>query len=86
MSSEDRIRQLREGVPVRTPDHPTKSHMVKYDGKLIRFGEQGAEGSPPKEGESDSYRARREAWFARHQKNIDKGPTSAAYWAAKVKW
>lgn len=32
--------------PRRTPDHPTKSHVVKacYDGneKIIRFGEQGA--------------------------------------------
>lgn len=70
-----------------------KSHVVKacYDGapqggKLIRFGQKGVKGSPPKEGESESYKARREAWFARHKKNIDKGPSSAAYWAAKTKW
>jgi hypothetical protein len=86
MSSEDNIRSLREGVPARTPNHPTKSHMVKYDGKLIRFGEQGAEGSPKKDGESAEYRARREAWYARHKENIAKGPSSPAYWAAKVKW
>jgi hypothetical protein len=73
------------------PDvHNGKSHVVKacYGGheKLIRFGQAGVKGSPPKEGESEAYRKRREAFFARHKKNIDKGPSSAAYWAAKVKW
>lgn len=82
----DKIRRLKEDVPVRTPNHPTKSHMVKHNGKIIRFGEQGVSGSPKKDGESESYRKRREAWFARHKKNIAKGPSSAAYWAAKVKW
>jgi hypothetical protein len=66
------------------------SHVVKacYDGqeKLIRFGQAGVEGSPKKEGESESYKARREAFKARHAKNIAKGPSSAAYWANKVKW
>ena len=77
--------------PKRTPDHPTKSHAVvaKDDGpleKLIRFGQQGVSGSPKKKGESSEYRARREAFKARHAKNIDKGKMSAAYWADKVKW
>ena len=67
-----------------------KSHVVKacFDGKqkLIHFGSKGVKGSPKKEGESEAYKARREAWFARHRKNIDRGPSSAAYWAAKVKW
>lgn len=76
--------------PKRTPNHPTKSHAVlAKDGgkeKLIRFGQQGVQGSPKKEGESSSYRARREAFQARHAKNIAKGKLSAAYWANKVKW
>jgi hypothetical protein len=76
--------------PKRTPGHATKSHVVvAKDGdtvRLIRFGQQGVSGSPKKEGESESYRKRREAFKARHASNIDKGPLSAAYWADKVKW
>jgi len=76
--------------PKRTPNHPTKSHVVvaKVGEKVktIRFGQQGVSGSPKKEGESSSYRARREAFKARHAKNIAKGKMSAAYWADKVKW
>lgn len=76
--------------PKRTPSHPTKSHVVvAKDGeqvKTIRFGQQGVSGSPHKEGESDSYRKRRESFKARHASNIRKGPMSAAYWADKVKW
>jgi hypothetical protein len=76
--------------PKRTPSHPTKSHavLVKEGSKvrLIRFGEQGTQGSPKKEGESESYRNRRESFKARHAKDIAKGPLSAAYWANKVKW
>ncbi len=76
--------------PKRTPDHPTKSHIVvAKEGnqvKTIRFGQQGVKGSPKKEGESDSYRKRRRAFVARHAKNIKKGKMSAAYWANDVKW
>lgn len=76
--------------PKRTPDHPTKSHIVvaKEGGKTktIRFGQQGVSGSPKKQGESESYRKRRESFKARHAKNIAKGKMSAAYWADKVKW
>jgi hypothetical protein len=77
--------------PQRTPNHPTKSHIVKtmVDGKekIIRFGEQGAEtAGKPKEGESDRMKAKRDSFKARHAKNIAKGPSSAAYWANKVKW
>jgi hypothetical protein len=76
--------------PKRTPSHPTKSHVVvAKEGdqvKTIRFGQQGVSGSPRKEGESASYRARREAFKARHASNIRKGKMSAAYWADKVKW
>ena len=76
--------------PRRTPNHPTKSHVVKAcEGgkeKIIRFGQQGVQGSPHKEGESEAYRKRRESFKARHAKNIAKGKMSAAYWADKVKW
>jgi hypothetical protein len=76
--------------PKRTPDHKTKSHVVKAcengKEKLIRFGQQGVKGSPKKEGESEKDRKRREAFKARHAENIKKGKMSAAYWANKEKW
>lgn len=76
--------------PKRTPDHPTKSHVVlAKEGdrvKTIRFGQQGVKGSPKKSGESASYRKRRESFKARHSSNIAKGKMSAAYWADKEKW
>jgi hypothetical protein len=76
--------------PKRTPGHATKSHIVVAKSgtqvKTIRFGQQGVSGSPKKDGESDSYRKRREAFKARHAGNIAKGKMSAAYWADKVKW
>ena len=78
-------------APKRTPNHPTKSHVVKacYDGteKVIRFGEQGAKtAGKPKTGESQAMKDKRDSFKARHAKNIAKGPSSAAYWANKVKW
>jgi hypothetical protein len=76
--------------PKRTPSHPTKSHVVlAKEGdktKVIRFGQQGVSGSPKKEGESASYRKRRESFKARHASNIKKGKMSAAWWASNVKW
>lgn len=76
--------------PKRTPNHPTKSHVVVAKSgdqvKTIRFGQQGVSGSPKKVGESESYRKRRESFKARHAGNIAKGKMSAAYWADKVKW
>jgi hypothetical protein len=68
-----------------------KSHVVKAcEGgkeKLIRFGQRGVKGSPKKEGESESYRKRREAFNARHAGYIQKGgKMSGSYWAKKVKW
>ena len=75
--------QMECNKPHATPDHPTKSHVVKAceDGKekVIRFGQQGVKGSP-------DGTARNEAFKARHAKNIAKGKMSAAYWANKVKW
>lgn len=74
----------------RAQSHGNKSHVVKAceGGKerIIRFGQKGVKGSPKKEGESESYRKRREAFKARHAKNIAKGKMSAAYWANRVKW
>lgn len=79
--------------PRATPSHPKSSHIVKAcypgapeGGKVIRFGQQGVKGSPKKEGESEAYRKRREAFKARHAKNIAKGKSSAAWWANSVKW
>ena len=49
----------------RTPNHPTKSHMVLAKvgkkTKLIRFGQQGVKGSPPKKNESKNSNVRN--WF-----------------------
>jgi hypothetical protein len=76
--------------PKRTPSHPTKSHAVlAKEGetvKLIRFGQQGVSGSPPRKGESDADKARRASFKARHASNIARGKMSPAFWADKVKW
>jgi hypothetical protein len=75
--------------PKKTPNHPTKSHVVvAKEGdkvKTIRFGQQGVSGagSNPK---TDAEKARRKSFKARHAKNISKGKMSAAYWASKTKW
>jgi|TARA_X000001382_G_scaffold127207_1_gene114763 hypothetical protein len=77
--------------PKRTPNHPTKSHVVVTavggKAKTIRFGEQGAStAGKPKAGEGARMKAKRKSFKARHRKNIAKGKSSAAYWANKVKW
>ena len=76
--------------PKRTPNHPTKSHVVvAKEGdkvKTIRFGQQGVSGSPAKEGESAADKARRKSFKARHAKGIAKGKMSGSYWASKEKW
>ena len=77
--------------PKRTPNHPTKSHVVvaKVGEKIktIRFGQQGADtAGAPKKGESDRIKNKRKSFKARHAKNIAKGKMSAAYWADKTKW
>lgn len=75
--------------PKRTPSHPTKSHVVvAKEGdkvKTIRFGQQGVRGAG-KNPKSESEKARRKSFKARHASNIKKGKMSAAYWANKVKW
>jgi hypothetical protein len=76
--------------PKRTPKHPTKSHAVlAKEGdtvRLIRFGQQGVSGSPPRKDESKADAARRRAFKARHAANIRKGKMSAAFWADRSKW
>jgi hypothetical protein len=75
--------------PKRTPDHPTKSHVVvAKEGdqvKTIRFGQQGVSGAG-KNPQTKKEKARRKSFKARHRKNIAAGKFSAAWWANKVKW
>ena len=93
MSKKD-PRLARAGVsgynkPKRTPNHPTKSHVVvAKEGdkvKTIRFGQQGVSGAG-KDPKTAKEKARRKSFKARHSQNIAKGKMSAAYWANKVKW
>ena len=96
MSEKKDPRLARAGVsgynkPKRTPDHPTKSHIVVAKQgdqiKTIRFGEQGAKtAGKPKAGESDAMKKKRASFKARHSANIQKGKMSAAYWSDKSKW
>jgi len=87
MATQKDPRLARAGVsgynkPKRTPNHPTKSHIVvAKEGdkiKTIRFGQQGVK--------TNQTVGQREAFKSRHAKNIAKGRMSAAYWADKEKW
>jgi len=87
MATQKDPRLARAGVsgynkPKRTPNHPTKSHIVvaKVGDKIktIRFGQQGVK--------TNQTVGQREAFKSRHAKNIAKGKMSAAYWADKEKW
>jgi hypothetical protein len=76
--------------PKKTPNHPTKSHVVvAKEGdqvKTIRFGQQGVKGAG-KNPTSEKDKARRKSYYARHNAqdpNPDK--LSARYWSHKVKW
>lgn len=75
--------------PKRTPNHPTKSHVVVAKSgdkvKTIRYGQQGVSGAGSNP-QSKKDKARRKSFKARHAKNIAKGVMSAAYWANKSKW
>lgn len=77
--------------PKRTPNNPTKSHVVvaKVGNtiKTIHFGQQGVSGEgKPSPSDTPAQKSRRKSFKARHAKNIAKGKLSAAYWADKVKW
>ena len=68
--------------PKRTPNHPTKSHVVvAKEGSKVKTiaGQQGKTGDKKMTKRTKSFKAR-------HAKNIAKGKMSAAYWANKVKW
>lgn len=73
--------------PKRTPNHPTKSHVVvakKGDKtKTIRFGQQGVRGAG-KNPKSAKEKARKKSYYARHGPSSDK--FSAKYWSHKTKW
>ena len=75
--------------PKKTPNHPTKSHVVvAKEGdkvKTIRYGQQGVKGAG-KNPTTAKEKARKKSFKARHAKNIAKGKMSAAYWADKSKW
>jgi hypothetical protein len=76
--------------PKRTPNHPSKSHVVvAKEGdkvKLIRFGQQGVKGAGKKP-KTKAEKARRASYYARHNAqdpNPDK--LSARYWSHRTKW
>jgi len=83
MKSKKDPRLERAGVkgfnqPKRTPNHPTKSHVVvAKEGstiKTIRFGQQGVE--KKQEGKVESFRAR-------HKCDSKPSKLSARYWSCK---
>jgi hypothetical protein len=81
---------LTPNKPKRTPNHPTKSHVVlAKDGgkeKLIRFGQQGVKGAG-KNPTSAKDKARKKSYYARHNAQDSKpSKMSARYWSHKVKW
>ena len=76
--------------PKRTPNHPTKSHVVvakKGDTvKTIRFGQQGVRGAG-KNPKSAKDKARKKSYYARHNaQDASPDKLSARYWSHKVKW
>lgn len=76
--------------PKKTPEHPTKSHVVVAkkgsDFKVVRFGQQGVEGAGKKP-KTEAEKARRKSYYARHNAQ-DPNPDkfSARYWSHKTKW
>ena len=74
----------------RTPNHPTKSHVVvaKSGGqvKTIRFGQQGVKGAG-RNPKTAKDKARRKSYYARHNAQASKpSKMSARYWSHKTKW
>lgn len=76
--------------PKKTPDHPTKSHVVvAKEGdqvKLVRFGQQGVVGAG-KNPTTAKDKARKKSYYARH--DAQGKPTtklSAKWWSHKIKW
>ena len=83
-------KSLTPNKPVKTPGHPTKSHVVlaKEGGKekVIRFGQQGVKGAG-KNPTSAKDKARKKSYYRRHNAQ-DPNPSkmSARYWSHRVKW
>lgn len=77
--------------PKRTPNHPTKSHVVvarnaQGETKTIRFGQQGVKGAGKKP-KTEAEKARRKSYYARHNAQDPKPDImSARYWSHKTKW
>ena len=76
--------------PKRTPNHPTKSHMVLaavgHAMKLMRFGQQGVRGAG-KNPKTAKDKARKKSYYARHNAQDAKpSKLSARYWSHRVKW
>ena len=76
--------------PKRTPNYPTKSHMVLaavgHEMKVIRFGQQGVRGAG-KNPKTAKDKARKKSYYARHNAQDAKpSKLSARYWSHRVKW
>ena len=76
--------------PKRTPNHPTKSHVVLAkvgdEVKTVRFGQQGVKGAG-KNPTSAKDKARKKSYYARHNaQDANPSKLSARYWSHKVKW
>lgn len=84
------IRELVCNQPQKTPDNKRYSHVVKAckDGveRIVRFGEQGVEGSGPNP-ISTKDQKRRKVYYARSNAvNPNPDIFSARYWASRTKW
>ena len=89
MAGQKLEKSLTPNKPRRTPNHPTKSHVVlaKEGGKekLIRFGQQGVKGAG-KNPKSAKDKARKKSYYARHNaQDSNSSKMSARYWPHQVK-
>ena len=76
--------------PKKTPNHPTKSHVVVAkvgdEIKTVRFGQQGVTGAGSNP-TSAKDKARKKSYYARHNaQDANPSKLSARYWSHKVKW
>ena len=86
----DRVGVSGYNKPKKTPNHPTKSHVVVAKVgdqiKTIRFGQQGVKGAG-KNPTTAKDKARKKSYYARHNAQDSKpSKLSARYWSHKVKW
>lgn len=80
----DRCNQFKRDLKNKKKSHKVLACQGEIT-KFIRFGQEGVkgEGKNPK---TAAGKKRRNAFYARHGKNIAKGKLSAAYWSAIAKW